>query len=83
MDSQLEGATIRFINDGKNNYLDGKTLYVSKIFSWFSDDFPDDIVSWVTGYARGEMKRDVKQIQSDGGTVKVRFLSYDWSVNAQ
>ena len=63
VDAQLEQATIAFINDGENNYLDGKTLYVSKLFSWYSEDFPDDFVGWFTGYARGELKNGLEALE--------------------
>lgn len=83
LDSQLESAVKGYINDGKNNYLDGTTLYVSKIFSWFSDDFPDDFVSWFTGYAQGNLKKALEQLEAEGRRPQVRYLKYNWGLNKQ
>jgi len=83
VDMQLEQATRSFINDGKNNYLDGTTLFVSKIFSWFSEDFPDDFVEWFTAYANGELKSDLEAMIMEGNKPRVRYLKYDWSLNRQ
>ncbi len=83
LDAQLEQVTIAFINDGKNNYLDEKALYVSKIFDWFSEDFPDDLVGWVTEYARGDLKNELLRQKTGNRKIPVQFLMYDWSLNKQ
>ena len=83
VDAQLEQAAIAFINDGKNNYLDGTTLYVSKLFRWYSEDFPDDFVGWFTGYARGELENGLEALGKDDRKPRVRYLKYDWGLNRQ
>jgi len=70
-----------FINDGRFNYLKGKTLYVSKIFSWYRKDFPDDFIGWFSRYARGDLKKKLDHIKTSGGQPKVKYLKYDWSLN--
>jgi len=83
IDMQLEQAMVDFINDGKNNYLEGTILSVSKIFSWFSEDFPEDFVGWFMGYAKGDLKRELEVMIRDGKKPRVRYLKYDWSLNRQ
>lgn len=80
LDRQLTENTVNFINDSKFNYLDGSTLYLSRIFKWFSEDFEDGILDFVTTYARGELKERLREF---GDEVDIRYLDYDWSLNAR
>ncbi len=72
LDSQLEEATISFLNDKKSNYIKGKALYLSRIFKWYGEDFSNDPVSFY-----------LKKTQNveDSSTLKVKYLAYDWSLN--
>lgn len=83
IDIQLNMAAEQFVNDVRSNYLQGKTLYVSKIFDWFSEDFPDDFIRWFSGYARGELKHRLEKLEKEGVKLKVRYLKYDWGLNQQ
>jgi hypothetical protein len=78
LDRQLDGAVEAFVNDPSQNYLKGATLYVSKIFEWFNEDFNNDIIGFVTGYARGDFK---KRLQNEPRKITVKYLDYDWSLN--
>jgi hypothetical protein len=78
LDAQLDAATRSFINNPDRNYLDGDTLYVSKIFKWFAEDFNHDPVSFVLRYAEGSLK---SELQARRASVKVKYLPYDWSLN--
>lgn len=80
LESQLELNTIRFLNDKNFNYISGNTLYVSKIFKWFGEDFNNEISGFVGRYARGEL---LAGIQAAGESLKVKYLDYDWSLNSQ
>ena len=78
LDAQLDDATKAFINNPGRNYLQGDTLYVSKIFKWFAEDFNDDPYSFVLQYAEGRFK---SELVARGAGVKVKYLPYDWSLN--
>jgi hypothetical protein len=78
LDKQLDDATMAFINNSKRTYLDGNTLYVSKIFDWFDEDFDNDPYSYVLKYAKGNFK---EELEAKKGKVKVKYLHYDWSLN--
>ena len=78
MEQQLDEMARAFINDPRHNRLEGKKLYVSSIFKWFKEDFNDDIVGFFQEYAQGDLK---KKLDSGREEIKVKYLSYDWSLN--
>lgn len=80
LDQQLTAMTQTFINDPERNRLEGNTLYVSRIFKWYSDDFNNDIVEFFMKYAKGEFLETLKRNQWQ---IKVDYLDYDWSLNGQ
>lgn len=77
LNEQLNDSTIAFINDPQENYLEGNTLYVSRIFDWFEEDF-NGVRRFVRHYARGDLKTKLQRL---GNKVRVRHLDYDWSLN--
>lgn len=78
LDQQLNESTRAFINNPKRNYFEGNTLYVSKIFKWFAEDFDHDVVGFVSAYAGDDFKR---QLEEKKDILEVKFLHYDWSLN--
>lgn len=67
LDDQVR-TTLR--NAGKGLRIDKGTIYASKIFEWFAEDFSGgDVRSWLRQYA---------PIRAD---TSVKFLRYDWSIN--
>jgi hypothetical protein len=80
LDEQLDEMARAFINDPSRNRLEGKTLYVSRIFKWFKEDFGNDIVGFFQEYAQGELKQELDSSREE---IKVKYLSYDWSLNGR
>ena len=78
LDLQLDESTKSFVNDPRKNHLDGNTLYVSKIFKWYAEDFEDGVIDFVAKYAVGTFKQ---QIESRKDSLKIKYLDYDWSLN--
>ena len=78
LDQQLSAATRAFLNNPKQNRLDGSTLYVSKIFKWFSEDFNDDAIGFFLKYADDPFKQ---KLMANRDTIKIKYLDYDWSLN--
>lgn len=78
LDRQLDGAAAQFINNPEFNRIQGNTLYASKIFKWFSEDFNEDAVAFFTKYAEGNLKAALKQ---NSKNLKIKYLDYDWSLN--
>ena len=78
--AQLDDAARRFINDGRFNRLEAKTLYVSRIFKWFNEDFNGDIAGFFEQYAAPGLK---VPLAADRENIKVKYLDYDWSLNGE
>ena len=78
LERQLEEQTIAFINDPARTYVKDGTLYVSKIFDWFGEDFNDNPAAFVRRYAQGDLKQALDQA---GANISVSYLYYDWSLN--
>lgn len=70
---QLEKATKEFINDPTRNKISPKSLELSKIFSWFGEDFGNkkERLEFIRKYAQIKWK----------GSPKIRYLDYDWALN--
>jgi len=80
LDRQLDNSAKNFINNPQRNYLKGNTLYVSKIFKWFAEDFNNDIIGFFLKYAEKELK---KELEAKGDQIKIKYLHYDWSLNGK
>ncbi|WP_243546536.1 DUF547 domain-containing protein [Pseudodesulfovibrio tunisiensis] len=78
---QLERVARAFVNDSEFNRLDGGTLYVSRIFKWFSRDFPPDLIGWFLDYASGDFRKELEELVRNGDRPGIRYLDYDWSLN--
>jgi hypothetical protein len=78
LDRQLTDSTRSFVNDAGSYRLEGNTLYVSRIFKWFSEDFNDDALEFYLQYAEGELK---EKLSKNKDSIKVKYLRYDWSLN--
>ena len=80
LDRQLDNSAQAFINNPQHNYLQDNTLYVSKIFKWFAEDFDNDIMGFFLKYANQEFK---KELEAKKDRIKVKYLNYDWSLNGK
>ncbi len=78
LDSQLDQAARNFINSSHFNRLEGDTLYISKIFDWFAEDFDDDIVDTIIKFADAPLR---DRLEKNKGRIRVKYLDYDWSLN--
>lgn len=78
LEQQLDQAAGAFINDGRSNYIKGQTLYLSRIFKWFGDDFKPGVLEFVQKFARGDLARALNKNRAD---LKIEYLDYDWSLN--
>lgn len=80
LERQLDSSAKAFINDRQKNYLQGSTLYVSSIFKWFSEDFANDVIGFVSKYASDGLKAE---LTAKAGNIKIVYLDYDWSLNGK
>lgn len=80
LELQLDEMAKAFINDPQRNRLEGRTLYVSSIFKWFSKDFNDGVVGFFLKYAQGNLKKELAENQRN---IQIKYLDYDWSLNGK
>lgn len=75
LDRQLEEQATRFINDTRHNKLRSDRAQLSKIFSWFEEDFTkkEDLVTYLNRYAKNKLRPDAT----------IGYLKYDWKLNKQ
>lgn len=82
LDTQLEKATRRFVNDPTRNRFDreARVAELSRIFEWYRGDFEaasGSVESYVARYLDDpELARALRR-----GDYEVRWLDYDWSLN--
>jgi hypothetical protein len=74
----LERNARAFLNNPEKNYLDGNTLYVTRLFKWFGGDLNDAPLGYILQFAEGEFK---EQLEAKKDEIKVKFLDYDWALN--
>ncbi|MBU8848537.1 MAG: DUF547 domain-containing protein [Desulfobacterales bacterium] len=76
--TQLDAQAKDFINNKKNVFVKDDTLFTSKIFKWFEDDFSDNSLFFIKSYASKELK---EKLNSTKNNIKTVYLDYDWSLN--
>ena len=91
LDSQLEAQTKRFLADTSRNKMSDDTLYLSKIFDWYSEDFEGKNGEWRDTSTLNEfilLYKDAMQLTETqvsalkNDTANIEYLNYDWALNA-
>jgi len=78
LDEQLDEQTRIFLaNSGKGIRIKGEKIYISKIFSWFAEDFAKD------EKAAGILKFIAQYNIEAGRFAEFETLTYDWQLNSQ
>lgn len=87
LNAQLDASTKLFLSDTSRNYLDGKTIYVSKIFKWYRKDFEqgwggaNSLGAFLALYPKA-LNLDDNQIKRlNSGKIKIKTTDYDWDLN--
>ncbi len=78
LEIQLDSQAADFLSNRKNIFIKGDTIFISKIFKWFKEDFSNNPLLFVKQYVPEELK---KQIISMGESIKISYIDYDWSLN--
>ncbi|MCB9282847.1 MAG: DUF547 domain-containing protein [Lewinellaceae bacterium] len=76
LDSQLDDAMRRFINDPLRNRVSAQKAELSQIFNWYSGDFLEaagSVQAYINRYAKVKL----------GPKGKITYLGYDWRLNSQ
>lgn len=83
---QLDDQVAVWLGDPTRNQVTpkGGKIRVSKIFDWFEDDFgknDEAVARWIAEHVGEEAV--AKGLRAAAKDVDVRYLDYDWKVNAQ
>ena len=78
LETQLNDQAEKFINDKKNTFIKADTLFISKIFKWFEEDFSNNPLLFIKRYMFKTFK---KKLDSSGPDIKINYLDYDWTLN--
>lgn len=83
LDTQLEAATLLFLNDSSRNYWDDKrgVLFLSQIFEWYGDDFRKNGARLEDFVAERMSVSEVQKAKIRKASIK--FLKYDWRLNGK
>lgn len=87
LDTQLNDQMAKFLSDPERNRLDDDVLWVSKIFSWYDDDFRSgwqNITSLEEFFVYNIEALSLSPRQSDNlinEKIKIKYLDYDWNLN--
>lgn len=79
-DEQLDAAAREFINNPQNVSVEGKELYLSKIFKWYKKDFPKDIHGYLQQYSEPGLSKQLQAAKEM--KYRTRYREYDWTLNA-
>ena len=73
IEEELDRITRNVCNDERYVRLEGDTLYLSKIFDWYYNEFTVDqsLVTYLNQYREESIPDDVK----------IEYDEYDWSLN--
>ncbi len=56
LDRQLDEQTRAFVNTPRSTFVKDNTLFISKIFDWFEEDFNDNPLLFIHQYADKDLK---------------------------
>ncbi len=76
VDSALNAKTIRTVNDSKHIKVNNrtKTIYLSKIFDWYADDFSENgktVIDFINTYRKNKLDKNYS----------IKYMPYNWSLN--
>jgi len=84
VNAQLNQAATEFFSSRKHFYIEKEderiTIFISKIFSWFGEDFGDNKEQKVDFILRFLGKADAEIIKK-ASTISIKYLRYDWNLN--
>jgi len=87
LEAQLQDQARRFLSDRSRNRYDASrnTLYVSKIFDWFVEDFEADgtLKDWLAARADLLTESAADHARVKQKNFKIDYLDYDWSLNVK
>ena len=73
VDKDLDLLAREFLRDKSKNQIRPDEIKISKIFSWFKNDFTQNggLIDWINKYSEVKVKTNAK----------INYLEYDWNLN--
>lgn len=73
IDAQLNDQATLFINNPEKNVIKSNEVQLSKIFSWFEEDFESQsgLIPFINRFSETRISKDAK----------INYLPYNWSLN--
>ena len=73
VDAELENLMTGFVNDSTRNKIGDQKVEISKIFSWFEEDFTEkgSIIEYLNQYLEIPIHKNAQ----------IRYKTYDWNLN--
>ncbi|KAJ8759249.1 hypothetical protein K2173_006769 [Erythroxylum novogranatense] len=84
IEAELRYAAREFFQAGGVEVnLEKRTVYLTRIFKWFSVDFGQekDILMWVIKFLDANKAGLLTHVLGDGGPINIVYQNFDWSVN--
>lgn len=79
--AQLNDQMITFLSDRDKNGIDGKGIYLSKIFDWYQDDF-NGLHNYLSKYANALSDAPRQKEKMKQQSLNIRFVDYNWKLNS-
>ncbi len=73
VNAELEKLMTEFVNDTTRNKISNENIKISKIFSWFKEDFTEkgSIIEYLNRYSETPIDKNAQ----------IRYKTYDWNLN--
>lgn len=87
LEQQMEEQTRLFLADRSRNHVDNNTLFVSKIFDWYREDFEKgwkgyhSLEDFLLDYADALALEQDQKTRLANKNMRIRFTDYNWALN--
>ncbi|MDA1371435.1 MAG: hypothetical protein O2971_11840 [Proteobacteria bacterium] len=86
LERQIDDNTRLFLSDKSRNYVSNGTLFVSRIFNWYEEDFKqgwggiDSVAEFLAGFEK-ELGLNERIETSTSRLSRIRYLRFDWGLH--
>jgi len=87
LEAQLDDSTRSFLADRSRNYISDGSVYISRIFDWYEEDFErgwqgvESVHQFLLRYADALNAGPQQRIDLEQQALRIRYLDYDWGLN--
>ena len=87
LEQQLDSQTRQFLSDKSRNRASDDTIYLSKIFSWYEEDFSkgwngiSSLAVFLERYSSALGLNEKQLVTLKNNQFDIEYLDYDWALN--